>query len=247
MSQHACSGGGGEMMNLSGGDPFAGEVLWVECDMGLEMMLDRNKDGSVWRVAWREEELQIRSKGRYRQMVPSNSLTSIQIRWFESVVSCLAVCPLIHLETWLLLPQPWSYSSLIPGTTSIGSLAAIPMALSVQGFPPPSPPWVLLGQRVAQSILVLPAEGALENSCLELQKLSQPHTSVLLGRMLLTSFTHNLGAPVCIPVVQIPLLLLHFPYSFIPAGSIFSLVTQFCLMASHSPPPAQDGILAGLV
>lgn len=39
MSQHLCSGGGREMMNLSGGDPLAG----VECDMGLEMMLERKK------------------------------------------------------------------------------------------------------------------------------------------------------------------------------------------------------------
>lgn len=44
MSSHLCGGGGRGMTNSSGGDPLA-EVLKVECAMGLEVMLDRNKTG----------------------------------------------------------------------------------------------------------------------------------------------------------------------------------------------------------
>lgn len=83
-------------------------------------------------------------------MLPPNSLTSIHIWWLRSAVSCTAFCPLIHLKTWLLIPQPWSHSSLIPSIIATGFLAAIPLALTVQGFPSPFPVWALQGQCVAQ-------------------------------------------------------------------------------------------------
>lgn len=116
----------------------------------------------MWRVAWQQEGVQIRGKGRYRQMLPLNSLPSIRIIWLGSAVSCIAFCPLNHLETWLCLPQPWCNSSLIPGTTSIGSLAAIPMTLSMQSFPSASALPALLGRHVAQSMPIVLQKQRLE-------------------------------------------------------------------------------------
>lgn len=92
--------------------------------------------------------VQIRSKGRYRQMLPPSSIPSIWINWFGSMVSCIAFCPLSHLETWLCLSQPYWYCSLILGTASTGSLAGIPMALSMQDFTSASPLTVLQKQRL---------------------------------------------------------------------------------------------------
>lgn len=116
------------------------------------------------------------------------------------MIHCIAVCPLIHLATWLLL-QPWSYSSLIPSTTSISSLSAIPMALSMQGFPTPSPVWAQSKPHIsveAQSATYLCPVG--ENApCITC---TWPRT------------------PVSIPAVQIPLLPLLLPPSFSLVGSI---------------------------
>lgn len=170
--------------------------------------------------------MQIRSTGSYRQMLPPNSVPSIWINWFEFVVSCIAFCPQNHLEIWLCLPQPYWYCSLIAGTTTTGSLAAIPMmALSIQGFTSTSPLIVLQQQRLERLFGAAEAQSA-------------PHLCPV-GKRLLTSFTYDLGIPVSFSAVQISLLPLHLPFSFILVSGI--------LLSCHSVFPHYMGVPAGLM
>lgn len=121
---------GGEVTQAAG-DPVQ-KSGWVSVESGL----------AAGRV-------QIRSKGRYRQMLPPISThIHIWINWFGSMVSCIAFCPLSHLETRLCLSQTYWYCSLIPDTISTGSLAAIPIALSMQGFTSAFPLTVLQKRRL---------------------------------------------------------------------------------------------------
>lgn len=94
--------------------------------------------------------------------LPPYTIPSTWINWFGSEVSCTAFCPLNHLEIWLCLLQPWWYPSLIPGTTSTGSLAAIPMALSTLDFTSASSLWALLDWHVAQRTLIVLQKQRLE-------------------------------------------------------------------------------------
>lgn len=125
---------------------------------------------------------------------------------------CIAVCPLIHLVTWL--PEPWSYSSFIPSTTSISSLSAIPMALSIQGFPTPSPIWAAEAQ---SATYLCPAGKILLASSAH----DWGHLSLFLQHR--SSFSHCSSLPaLALPVV------------------LSSLVTEFCLTVSHSSQSTQS-------
>lgn len=124
MSQHHCGDGGGELMNWSRDYFLPGEMLRVECDKRPEMMPDRNKDGSGWRVAWQEEGLQISCKGSIgRHWIEALSLLFRYgglSEWFFALLSvslCIwrldfsflrcAHIPALLLEPFPLVPWHW--------------------------------------------------------------------------------------------------------------------------------------------
>lgn len=119
--------------------------------------------------------------------MPPRSLNCIQIRRFGSVVSFTAVCsPALSAPPTLLTLHPpcWHQAPYTP---------ASPAAPKAQGVSVPS----LCSERCS-SCRTAP------EWLLELLKLGQPHTSVLLEEMFRTSFEHDPGRPVPVCVAHSP-------------------------------------------